>query len=171
MTKKTFAEFITRLAEYYGKAELDAWARDQYYEACFCVFDKKAKNFYSDLVGNLKFFPRVSEFRECAQRQIETKAKQTNTERCWICMDEGSVSYYKKGMQPFPDWEYEHKARCLCNAGRNFPDWPLITAVTSTEEAEYLAEQNYARYGKVTPEHGNRAREKVTSFVRGWGRA
>ena len=97
MTSKAFKEITSRLTAYYSTAgnpvQLDQWTLKEYYNACFCVFDKDSQAFYSELVRTFKFFPRVSEFLEIAEkyRPRKNKALHTNSEYCFCCLDSGIV--------------------------------------------------------------------------------
>lgn len=173
MTDKAFKDLMPRLEKYYsgvtGKpVQIEQWALKQYYNACFCVFDDQTKEFYSELVGSFKFFPRVSEFREVAEKYRQGKESYSNAETCYCCMNTGVVVYVKKGLQPFPDYEYELMSRCYCDAGKNKSDWPMCTQLLQQGELEWLVAQNYQKYGDVKPDEGKRAKEYVQRFVKGF---
>jgi len=175
MTNKTFKEFVSRIETYYSTSSnpvrIDEWAIKEYYNACFCVFDKDAKAFYSEIVSVFKFFPKVSEFREVAEkyRDKQNKTRHINTEFCYCCMNTGIVPYFKKGLKPFLEHEYEFVSRCYCESGKNRPDWPLCTAVVTQGELEWKARENYKKFGNIKSEEKHRAKEYVTTFIKGFG--
>lgn len=171
MTNKMFKQVSEKLGTYYGTSSspitIDEWAAKEYYNACFCVLDASAKDFYSKLVNNFKFFPRVSEFKEIAE--LYRKGEKThyeNSDYCYCCMNTGTVSYIKKGLQPFSDYEYEYVSRCYCDAGKNKSGWPLCTSVVTQGEIEWLVSENFRKYGHVDKEQAHEAKEYITRFLK-----
>lgn len=171
MTRTKFRDIIARLEKYYSgvtgrETGIEPTTLDDYYHACFCVFDDCADKFYSSVVGECKYFPKIPEFREHAEKFRRDKKKLQNTNMCYFCMNTGIVTYAKKGMHPFPDYEYEFVTRCTCELGRNRPDWPISTRIIKQDELEWLWADNRAKYGNITHEEMKSAEEYVTRFIR-----
>lgn len=174
MTKKKFNEIWKHLERYYSdvtgkETQTDELAVKEYYNACFCVRDEKASRFYSDVVANFKYFPRISEVREFAERYIEAAVKHENTEYCYCCLNTGIVPYVKKGIPPFTDCEYEFASRCFCDAGKNFLSWPLCSDIVSDGVLDRLCEERRENYGKITTQESKSAKAYVTTFIKTFG--
>ncbi len=173
MTKKKFKEIFDRLITYYSavggkKVELfDEHIVRSYYGSVYCVYDKSAEQFYEKLIKTCKFFPRIPDMAEVAELfRDNAKPDYGHSGMCYICMNTGIIRYFKKGIQPFVDYEYEHVAHCSCERGRQFLDWGDPLGFMANETLEWMEGENRKKYGNVKPEEAKKAKAYVQRFVK-----
>lgn len=168
MTDGAFREFMQKLDSYYSpKTKLDSVAVDEYRKILSQVDDKFVKTLYGEVVRVHGFFPKISELKTAASR-FAICQKRINTKRCYCCMDTGIVPYFKKGIEPFPDYEYEFYSRCTCEAGCNRMDWPVCTSAITKGELEWMIEKNCEKFAMISDDEVKIAKAQVQTYVRGF---
>lgn len=168
VTDGVFREFMQKLDSYFSpKTKLDTVAMDEYRKILSPVGDKFAKTLYSEIVRGHSFFPKILELKTAASR-FTTRERYINTKRCYYCMDTGVVPYYKKGLEPFTEFEYAFYSRCTCAAGNNRPDWPVCTSVITQGELEWMFQENCGKFATIPDEDAKAAKVQVQTFVRGF---
>ena len=152
MTKDKFGELMKYLESYYqGHTPLDKMALNSYWESAKNIPDDQARALYNDILKSCRYFPNLVEFREILGIRMPQPIPLRNTQKCFYCMDSGSIAYIKTGMQPFPSMEYKFSARCpLCNMGKMYSDWPAFDQIFNQEALEQVKQKNLELFGAIT---------------------
>lgn len=170
MTDKTFNAVFTSLASYYRLDEKpDKNARIEYFKSVKFVDDSDARSLYSDIVNNYTFFPKIPDIKAVAEKYHQAPKVYKNDEFCYVCCDIGLIHYSKKGLEPFPDIEYDFVAFCpYCDAGKNYrsPKTPSIDQIFLPEQIKEIEKRNFERFGNVSKEKVEVAKHKVQYFLR-----
>lgn len=160
MTREKFQELMKYLESYYqGHAPLDKMALNSYWESARCIPDDQVRAFYNDILKNCRFFPSLVEFREIIGIRRPQPVKLRNTQKCFCCMDSGSIAYTRTGLAPFPSYPYTFHARCpACNVGRRYQDWPAFDQIFGREALEEVRQKNLEQFGEITVEQAEAGR-------------
>lgn len=150
MTKKRFQEFLSYLCNQYNR-QIDEMASNAYFEAAQGIADEDARKLYNDVLGNCKYFPSLVEFKEIVSMNKKDVVPLKNTQRCFYCMDAGTIAYTKKGVPPFQDYPYTYLARCpMCNNGKLYSSWISFDQVFDQKVLEEIKQKNIERFGSIT---------------------
>lgn len=170
MTDKTFNAVFASLSSYYRLEDKpDKNARLEYFKAVQFVDDSDARSLYSDIVNKYPFFPKIPEVKELAEKYRKARVTYRNENFCYFCCNLGLIHYSKKGIEPFPDLEYDFVAFCpYCDAGKNYqsPNMPSIDRIFLPEQLKELECRNFEKFGNVSKERAETARHQVQYYLR-----
>ena len=166
MTDRIFSSVFKSLCQYYRLREdekPDNNARIEYYNAVRFVDDSRARNLYSAIVNTFKFFPKVPEVKEVAERYRPKLGAFANDDFCYCCLNVGHVTYIRTEN----DYPYEYLARCpYCAAGKNYPELPSADLKFRPEEIQELIRRNREKFGNMDHSRESQAQAVVRQFLR-----
>ena len=169
MTKKVFETMLASLCTYYGKT-LDAMAMHTYLQEVSYIQDGDTRELYRKILQNCKYFPALTEFREIVGMIEKKPVPLRNVERCWYCMDRGTIPYTKQGMEPFKSYPYEFHARCpMCNNGKQYSGWPSFLAFFDRQALEEVKQKNLETFGDLTVSQIEAAKIAAKNFTLAFG--
>ncbi len=99
LTDKTFKAVFQSLGQYYRLKEderPDNNAMIEYYNAVKFVDDTDARKLYSEVVNSLRFFPKVPEIKEIAEKYRPKIGRFSNMDFCYCCLNVGHVTYIRE---------------------------------------------------------------------------
>ncbi len=172
MNKPKYDSFMADMYIYFGKATLPKIANDQYFKMLFSVPDSKADDLCREIISTFKYFPKIAELKEYTDRFTTEIKSYKNMQKCYYCMDKGTIRYHEKGCKPFVNAVYEMEAVCpKCNAGK---EWAHLVQrgylryfndVFNDESLEAVRRDNIQIYGMATEENTAQAKEMVSKFI------
>lgn len=166
LTDKTFKAVFQSLGQYYRLKEEerpDNNAMIEYYNAVKFVDDTDARKLYSEVVNSLKFFPKIPEIKEIAERHRPKTGRFSNTDFCYCCLNVGHITYIREEN----GHPYEYLARCpYCNMGKNYPELPPADRRFTQEELEELIRKNKGKYSEPDRAQVRQMKDAVRVFLK-----
>lgn len=166
LTDKTFKAVFQSLGQYYRLKEEerpDNNAMIEYYNAVKFVDDTDARKLYSEVVNSLRFFPKIPEIKEIAEKYRPKIGRFSNMDFCYCCLNVGHVTYIREEN----GYPYEYLARCpYCDMGKNYPELPSVDAKFTPEEVKELIQKNRDKYGGLDHTKAEEAKIIIRTFLK-----